>query len=306
MTNRIDKAGVVYATLAYLAWGVFPIYFKALQEVAPLEVLVHRVLWSLGFLLIVLAWQRHFGWLRTVWQQPRLLARFALSAVALSVNWLVYIWSVGVGRVVDASLGYFITPLFSVMLGLIVLHERLRAGQWLALATAALGVIWLTWQTAQLPWIGLVLATSFSLYGLLRKTASLGTLEGLSLETLLLFPVALAFLLYLGDRSALVSGSITTQALLVTVGPITAIPLLLFAAGARRLPLSMIGLLQYIAPTLQLLVGVWLYHEPLSGPKLLGYALIWLALAIYTAEGLWSGRQHQSQSDASRACPPFE
>jgi chloramphenicol-sensitive protein RarD len=285
--------GAWYAAAAYLLWGAFPIYFKAVQEASAPEVLMHRVVWSLAFLALVLAWRRHLGWLRGMWRHPRALLGSAVSAVFLTVNWLLYIWAVHTERVVDASLGYFINPLFSVMLGSLVLRERLRPAQWGAVGLAALGVVWLTWQTHQLPWVALVLAGSFGMYGLLRKTSKLGALEGLSLETLLLFPLALGYLFYLGlaGSSAFVDGSTPTQWLLVAAGPLTAIPLLLFAAGARRIPLTLLGLLQYIAPTLQMLIGVWLYHEPLGGSKLTGFVIIWAALLVYTLEGLWNSRR---------------
>lgn len=283
------NAGMLYAATAYALWGVFPLYFKALQEIAPFEILVHRMVWSLAFLAIVLAVRRHWGWLASTLRQPKVLAGFAVSALLLSSNWFIYIWAVNNGRVVDASLGYFINPLFNVLLGSILLHERLRAVQWTAVALAACGVAWLTWQGGSLPWIALLLAATFALYGLLRKTATLGTLEGLALETLLLFPLAAVYLvlLTLEGHNSFTTASTGTQWLLAASGPITAIPLLLFAAGARRIPLSLLGLLQYIGPTLQLLLGVWLYHEPFGGMRLAGFALIWSALAVYSLEGLW-------------------
>ncbi|HJV75058.1 MAG TPA: EamA family transporter RarD [Noviherbaspirillum sp.] len=283
------NAGMLYAATAYALWGVFPLYFKALQEIAPFEILVHRMVWSLAFLAVVLAVRRHWGWLGSTLRQPKILAGFAASALLLSSNWFIYIWAVNHGRVVDASLGYFINPLFNVLLGSVLLHERLRAVQWTAVALAACGVAWLTWQGGGLPWIALLLAATFALYGLLRKTAALGTLEGLALETLLLFPLAAVYLVLLTmeGRNSFATASTGTQWLLAASGPITAIPLLLFAAGARRIPLSLLGLLQYIGPTLQLLLGVWLYHEPFGGMRLAGFALIWSALAVYSLESLW-------------------
>ncbi|HVK93648.1 MAG TPA: EamA family transporter RarD [Noviherbaspirillum sp.] len=281
--------GIIYAATAYALWGVFPLYFKSLQEIPPVEILLHRMLWSLAFVVIVLAWRRQWAWLRDVLRQPKVLAGFAVSALLLSGNWFLYIWAVNNGHVVESSLGYFINPLFNVLLGSLLLGERLRRLQWAAVALAACGVAWLTWQSGSLPWIALLLAGSFGLYGLLRKTAALGALEGLALETLLLFPLAAAYLigLTLQGGNSFAGASTGTQWLLVAAGPITAIPLLLFAAGARRIPLSLLGLLQYIGPTLQLLLGVWLYHEPFGGARLAGFALIWGALAVYSLEGLW-------------------
>ena len=265
----------------------FPLYLKALGGVSALEILLHRVLWLLPFLAALLALRRNFGWLGGAVKSRAIVARFAASAGLLSANWFLYIWAVASDRVVDASLGYFINPLVSVLLGVLVLGERLRPAQWTAIAVAGAGVLWLTVLARQLPWIGLILAASFGTYGLLRKTAKLGALEGLALETALMFPLALAALWWMkdGGQSAFVKDESHLRFLLALAGPITGVPLLLFAAGARRIPLSLVGLLQYIGPTLQLLLGVYVWHEPFRADKLAGYALIWLALALYTLEG---------------------
>ncbi|MFA9215479.1 MAG: EamA family transporter RarD [Sphingomonadaceae bacterium] len=284
----------MYAALAFFCWGLFPLYFHALGEVPALEILAHRMLWSLLFLVLVLSARQQWKWLPAVLRQPRILFSFVASAVLLSSNWFVYIWSVNHGHVIDASLGYFINPLVNVLLGLLVLKEKLRRGQWLAIGLAAAGVAWLTWQAGQLPWIALILGCTFGAYGLLRKTAALAALEGLSLETLLLFPAALAYVVWLswhGQNTFLNSSADSTRWLLAAAGPITAIPLLLFAAGARRIPMSVLGLLQYLSPTMQMLLGVWVFHEVFSTPRLLGFVVIWSALALYVAEGLWSTRQ---------------
>ncbi len=294
--------GVLYALGAYLMWGAFPVYFKAVGAVGSLEVLAHRMLWSLVFVAALLALFGRWQWLRPFVQAPRRLAFFALSAALVSINWLIYIWAVNSGHVVDASLGYFINPLVNVLIGALFLHERLRPTQWVAVALAALGVAWLTWQAGELPWIGLVLAFSFACYGLMRKRASLGALEGLALETALLTPLALLYLGWLasqGDSAFIVSastGALQTVLLLMLAGPVTAVPLLLFAAGARRIPFTTLGLLQYVAPTLQLLLGVFLYREPFDGATLVGYAAIWLALAVFSVDGL---RQMWTQRAAS-------
>jgi len=283
------QTGKFYAVMAFLIWGLLPLYLHALKVVAPLEILMHRMAWSLVFLTILLLVRRQWGWLSGAIGNRRVLGHFALSASVLSINWFLYIWAVNNNHVVDASLGYFINPLVSVMLGYFLLHERLRVGQWTAIGVAALGVLWLTVQAGQLPWIGLVLAASFGSYGLLRKTAMLGAIEGLSLETLLLIPFALGYLLWLAaqGRSGFVNGDLTLQLMLMAAGPITAVPLLLFAAGARRIPLSLLGILQYLSPTLQLSLGVFFWHEPFDGGKLFGYVLIWSALAGYALEGFW-------------------
>jgi chloramphenicol-sensitive protein RarD len=282
------RTGILSAASAFLCWGLFPLYFHAIGEVPPMQILAHRMLWSLLFLLIVLAVRRQWAWMAIV-RQPRVFASFVASAVLLSVNWLIYIWAVNNNHVIEASLGYFINPLVNISLGYLLLKERLRPAQWAAIAVAALGVAWLTWQAGTVPWIALALAVSFGGYGLLRKTAALGALEGLSFETMVLFPVAAAYVVWLtmhGQNAFINTESTSTQLLLMAAGPITAIPLLLFASGARQIPLSVLGLLQYLSPTLQFLLGVWLFHEPFTPDRLVGFALIWAALALFAAEGL--------------------
>ncbi|MGY4830256.1 EamA family transporter RarD [Sphaerotilaceae bacterium SBD11-9] len=286
------STGALYAALAFAMWGIFPLYFRQIAAVPPGEILIHRIVWSLVFVLVVLGARRHWGWLKPVLRQPRVLAAFAASALLLSVNWLVYIWAVNNGHVIDASLGYFINPLVNVMLGYTFLHERLRRPQWVALGLAAAGVLWLTILAGHLPWIALALAGSFGAYGLLRKIAALGALEGLTLETLLLAPIAAAVLgVWMAQgTSHFPAPDAATNAWLIAAGPITAVPLLLFAAGARRISLTTLGLLQYIGPTIQLAIGLWLFNEPFSAKRLIGFSLIWLALALYSAEGWWRSR----------------
>ncbi len=279
-----------YAIASYVLWGMFPIYFKALEaEIPPVDIVMHRMLWSFLFLVIVLTVRRQWAWVAPMLRQPRVIGGFMASALLLTANWTTYIWAVNNNHIVEASLGYFINPMVSVALGFIFLRERLRPVQWLSIAIAAAAVLWLTWQTGHPPWIALTLAVTFGSYGLLRKTASLGALPGLALETALVLPLALAFLVYttVQDQNTFVSASTSTKWLLVAAGPITSIPLLMFAAGARRLPLSLIGVLQYITPSLQLLLGVWLYNEELDGARLVGFIAIWCALVLYSAEGLW-------------------
>lgn len=287
------RTGILSAALAFLCWGLFPLYFHALNAVPPLQIMVHRVLWSLLFLAIVLSVRGQWKWLLELRSAPRVVASFAVSALLLSGNWLLYIWAVNNGHVIEASLGYFINPLVNVMLGYLVLKERLRMGQWAAIGLAALGVLWLTWQAGHMPWIALVLAASFGGYGLMRKTAKLGALEGLSFETMLLFPFALGYIVWLSmhGENSFATVPDATRWLLVAAGPITAIPLLLFASGARQIPLSVLGLLQYIGPTIQLSLGVYVFHEVFSSGRMIGFALIWTALALYAAEGLLASRR---------------
>ena len=284
--------GIAYATLAYTFWGLFPLYFHQIAGVGAFEVVMHRTVWCLVSLLVVLAVQRRWGWLRVLVSSPRIVGTFALSALFLAINWLTYIWAITNAHVLDSSLGYFMLPLVNVALGFFMLQERLRKGQWLAVIVAAAGVLWLTLQAGHPPWIALVLALSFGLYGLLRKLAVLGPLEGLTLETLLLAPFAAAALLWMAwhGSNALVQGTQSNRLWLVAAGPVTAVPLLLFAAGARRIPLSTLGVLQYISPTLQLVLGIALFHEELPASRMVGFGLIWLALLIYSWEAWYNAR----------------
>ncbi len=285
--------GIVYALSAYMIWGLFPLYFKQVAEVPALEVVMHRTVWSLLFVMLVLLVRKRWAWLGEVLRQPKVLGAFALSALLLSSNWLTYVWAVQNQHVLDASLGYFILPLVNVTFAYAFLGERPRRGQWMAVGMAALGVVWLTVQTGHLPWVALVLALTFGFYGLLRKVAVLGALEGLTLETLVLAPIAAAYLAYgvwHGD-SVLLQGPTTTLAWLVVGGPLTAIPLLLFAAGARRIPMTTLGILQYVSPSILFLLSVLVFKEPLQLPRLIGFALIWGALVVYSVEGLFNSRR---------------
>jgi chloramphenicol-sensitive protein RarD len=299
--------GMLQAALAFVTWGLFPLYFLLIPNVAPLEVVLHRSTWALLLVLCVLAWQGRWWWLKDTLKQPKRLWMFSASAVLLSGNWLLYVHAVQTGHVAEASLGYFINPLLNVLLGVMVLRERLRPLQWLAVALAALGVIWLTWQAGRLPWIALALAGSFALYGLIRKTASLGALEGLALENMLLAPLVLPALLWVsfvgigGQTGVLAHGPSAQLGWLMLGGPLTAFPLLMFAAGARKLPLATLGMLQYIGPTLQLILAVWVFHEPFSPQRLIGFAFIWTALLVMSADGLGITRWMSAKPEAAPA-----
>ena len=285
------RRGVLAAASAYLIWGTFPVYFKQLPGVPALEVVAHRTVWSLGFIALLLLALRRWAGVRAVLGQPRLLARCALSAALLASNWLIYVWAVQNGHVLDASLGYFINPLVNVALGYAVLHERPRPLQWAAVALAAVGVLWLTVSAGQWPWVALALALSFGFYGLARQTVVLGALDGLAVETLCLAPLAVAALAWWTwqGTSAFAQDNAAQMAWLVGSGPLTVVALLLFASGARRITMTTLGLLQYSAPTLVFLLGWGLYGEPVSAARLVGFALIWLALVVYSLDA-WRRR----------------
>jgi chloramphenicol-sensitive protein RarD len=280
--------GVIYAAGAYLIWGLLPLYWKALDDVPAGQILAHRIVWSLAFVGLALTLRRNWGWLRGALRRPRVLLTFAFSGSLLAVNWFIYIWGVNAGFIVETSLGYFINPLVNVLLGYLILKERLRPAQWLALAVALAGVLYLMVSYGAFPWIALTLAFSFGTYGLIRKTAALNSAEGLFLETAVLFLPALGFLVLQEMRGvgALAHSDASTNLLLIGAGAVTSVPLILFAAGARRITLTTLGLLQYIAPTLQFLIGVLVFHEEFGAARVVGFGLIWLALILYSAESL--------------------
>jgi len=280
--------GLLYAAAAFVVWGMFPLYFHLIASVPAVEVVLQRALWALVFIAALLAWQRRWSWLAPFVARPRLLAPFALSALLLMGNTLTYVYAVQTHQVVEASLGYFINPLVNVLLGVLVLRERLSPVKWVAVALAGVGVLWLTWQLGRLPWIALVLAGSFGLYGLVRKTSTLGAVEGLALETMLLAPLVLPLLAWWtwSQPGVFLQGDAALIATLALLGPLSALPLMWFAAAARRLPLATLGLVQYISPTLQLLLGVWLFNEPFSTSRFIGFAFIWAALALVSASAL--------------------
>jgi len=293
------SVGAWAATIAFTWWGFFPLYFRLQPDVSAVEVLANRIVWSLVLVVAVLTWRSRWGWLRPALASRRLMASFVGSALLLSANWVTYIWAVSHGHVVDASLGYFITPLVNVALGYFALGERPRRAQWIALAIAATGVAWLTASAGRLPWIGLVLGLSFGGYGLLRKIAPLGALEGLTLETLILAPAAVVGMaLWWGSSPTSFPGpDAAINAWLVGLGPATTLPLVLFAVAARRLPMTTLGLFQYLSPTIQFLLGVWLFDEPFGSARFAGFVLIWTALALYSLDG-WRRRTARVVVDA--------
>lgn len=287
------RRGVLLAGSAYVSWGILPIYWKALDSVSPQEILIHRILWSLVVCGLLLAARREWQWLRDGLRRPRVFRVLIVTAALLAINWLIYLWANNNDHIIEASLGYFITPLVNVLLGVVILRERLRSGQVAAILVAAAGVAFLIFNAAGLLWISFSLALSFGAYGLLRKTAHLGSLEGLSVEMAILALPAAAYWLMLAREGAAsfgVQGPEITL-LLAFTGVVTAVPLLLFTAGARQVPLTTLGVLQYLAPTLQFLIGVFIYGETFTRESLIGFSIIWLALAIYTAEGILRRRR---------------
>ena len=277
--------GALAAIGAYVMWGFFPVYWKWLAGVPAGEILAHRIAWSFILLVLILSARKDWKWLKPAFKNIRVVILFVSAAILLSINWFIYIWAVNSGQVIESSLGYFINPLVYVILGVVVLRERLRVDQWIAVSFAALGVAYLTLLHGQPPWIALSLALSFGTYGLLKKIGALSSLYGLTLETAAMFLPALVFLIYkeVNHQGAFGHVSYLTTLLLMLAGPVTAVPLVLFGFGAQRIPLYMLGLTQYIAPTLQFLLGVLLYNEPFSPVKLIGFLFIWIALTIYSA-----------------------
>ncbi len=291
--NHASRQGALSAALGFLLWGVFPIYWKQMPGVPALELIAHRITWSLLFLLGVLVWQKNFSALRPAFASASMIGLNLLSSVLLAANWTVYVWAVNRGQVIESSLGYFLVPLVNVLLGALVLHERLRRLQWLSIGCAAVGVGLMLFRVGHIPWIALILAGTWASYGLLKKKSALGSIAGLTVETLLLFPLAVGLLLWWHHTGVGALGRVDTRIhiFMLMAGIVTAVPLLLFAFGAQRLRLTTLGLLQYLAPTVQFLIGVFLYHETFDSARLQAFAFIWCGLALYTADSLWTQRR---------------
>ena len=292
-------SGFWSGVVAYTIWGLVPLYWKLLKHVPAIQVLGHRIVWSLAVLIILVAVMRRggratFGGGRLTFGavSGRVVGLYAIAAALIAVNWFLYIYAVNAGFIVETSLGYYITPLVNVLFGVVVFHERMRPAQWVAIAIAAVGVVQLTFAYGALPWIAFGLAGSFGSYGLAKKKAPLDPVEGLTLETAILAPVAILFLimLYRSGEGAFLRTGATSDALMIGGGLVTTVPLLLFAAAVRTVPLSVIGILQYIGPTLQFLLGVFVYHEPFSRTQLIGFSIVWTALAIYAGDSLRARR----------------
>jgi chloramphenicol-sensitive protein RarD len=290
--------GYVAAASAFVIWGIFPLYFHALRQISALQVISHRIVWSCVFVLGLMAVRRELGLVRAALTNRGVVVRLAATATLITLNWLAYVFGVTHGRVVETSLGYFIGPLVNVLLGVVLLSERLTPAQWTSVALASLGVGYLTVMAGGLPWIALTLAFSFAGYGLLRKVVKVESLPGLATETLLLAPLALGDLIWsesTGSGAFGHAGSVI-DAMLIFSGPLTAITLFLFAYGTRRLPYSTVGVLQYIAPSLQFACGVFVLHEPFDRVRAIGFAVIWSALIIYAGEGVRLSRKQQART----------
>ena len=284
--------GIWNGIAAYAMWGVFPIYWKLLHEVPALQVIGHRISWSFILLILFVLVTQQWKEFRAAALTPKRLGIYTLAGALLTVNWLVYVWGVNAGFIVETSLGYFINPLLSVLLGVLFLHERLRPAQWVPVALATAGVTYLTIAYGRLPWIALSLAFSFGFYGFVKKLAPLGSLYGLTLETGIVFPVALLYLAFTGlnGTGAFLHEGLQTDLLLIGTGVVTTIPLLMFASAARQIPLTVVGLLQYIAPTIQFLIGVFLYKEPFDRAHLIGFSIVWIALVLFWVENFIANR----------------
>jgi chloramphenicol-sensitive protein RarD len=291
----MDRKGILYAISAYVMWGLFPLYWKQLETMPALQIIGHRIGWSFVLLLLVVLATGQWAAFRAAATEKKIIRIYLAAAVLISVNWFTYVWSVNHGYVVETSLGYYINPLFSVLLGVTIFRERLRPVQWAPIALAALGVIYLAFHYRSLPWIALTLAFTFGLYGLVKKMAPLGSLYGLTLETGLLFLPALAYLGWseYAGQGAFLHSSAQMNWMMVGAGLVTIVPLLFFASAAQRVPLTVIGILQYINPTMQFLLGVLVYKEPFTHDRLIGFGLVWAGSRARAGRGLVSIRRER-------------
>jgi chloramphenicol-sensitive protein RarD len=288
---KVRSLGLLFGVSAYTLWGLFPIYWPLLKPANPLEIVSHRAVWTLVFCFIVLALTKTLKSTLSLLKRPKIVVGLFLSSILISINWIIYIYAANTGHVIEASLGYFINPLVVIATGVIVLKEKMRPLQWLAVGIAALGVAVLTIDYGRLPWIALGLALSWGSYGLVKKQLGLGALEGLSIETLLSSGFYLGYLIWLGNRGeGQFSHSLTLTLLLIGGGAVTAIPLLLFNGSTNRLPLTLVGLLQYITPTIQFCIGVWYYHEDMPAARWAGFLIIWVALMSLALDLIRSSR----------------
>lgn len=291
-TKRSEYSlGLLFGVGSYVLWGLFPLYWPLLKPASPLEIVSHRAVWTLVFCLIVLALSKQLHSAISVVKRPKMMAGLFLTTILVSINWLTYIWATNNGHVVEAALGYYINPLIIIAFGVLLLREKMRPLQWLAVGIAAIGVTILTFDYGRLPWVAISLALSWGTYGLVKKKLDLGALDGLAIETLISFIPYVGYLIYLGSQGTGQFGqSPGLTILLISAGAVTAIPLLLFNGSTTRLPYSTIGLLQYITPTIQFSIGVWVRHEDMPAARWIGFLVIWLALAALAADLVKSSR----------------
>jgi len=297
-----SRDGVLSALVAYLLWGVFPVYFKLVQAVPPTEVLTHRIIWAVPFGALILYVRKQWSEVRRALSSPSTVFWLALAALFISANWLIYIWAVQQAEVLQASLGYYINPLMYVLVGVVFLKERLRRPQVISIVLAAVGVSYLTVKGGQFPFVAISLALLFTLYGVIRKQVAVGAMPGLFIETLLLFPFAVAWLawLMLSQQAEFAAGSVPMSLLLLLAGPLTVVPLLMFAIAARRLTLTVIGFMQFIAPTLQFIVGIF-YGEVLTTAHLVCFGCIWAAVAIFSIDAFYQQKGRAALREQARA-----
>lgn len=298
-----QRAGLLSGIGAYGMWGLVPLFWPLLKPAGAIEILAHRMVWSLGAVAVALLALGHWSWIGPLLRQPGKLGLIAVAATVITVNWGLYIWSVNTGHVVEASLGYFINPLVTIAMGVLLLGERLRPAQWVAVGTGLAAVLVLAIGYGRPPWISLALAFSFATYGLMKKKVGMGGLESLTAETAVLFLPALGYLLWLGARgdATFASDGAGHAALLAATGLVTAVPLVLFGAAAIRVPLSTLGLLQYLAPVFQFALGILYFHEEMPPARWSGFALVWLALALLTWDALRTARRTRIRAQAARA-----
>ena len=298
----MDRRGLAVTAATFVIWGVVPLYWHLLKAVPSFHIIAHRIVWSAVLVLGWLLLKNGLGWWRQIRAQPRAVPLLGVSSLLIAFNWGLYIWAVNAGHVVETSLGYFINPLINVVLGVLVLRERLSPAQWIAVGFALAGVAWLTVQAGSPPWIALGLAFSFGLYGLVRKTVAVDAVAGLGMESLYLFLPGLAYVVWgeFGHGGGFIDGyGWRDDLLLVLGGVVSAVPLIGFAYGVRRIPLSVVGLLQYVAPSLQLLIGVLVFKEAFDATRAVGFAAIWAGLVIFASDGLWRARRRDALVAAS-------
>jgi chloramphenicol-sensitive protein RarD len=286
-----EKAGLLFGVSAYTLWGLFPLYWPLLKPANPLEIVSHRAVWTVVFCVIILAITKSLKSTLATFKRKHVAVKLFSTSVLISINWLVYIWATNNGHVVEASLGYYINPVIIIAMGVILLHEKMRKLQWISIAIASTGVLILTIDYGRLPWIAIALALSWGSYGFIKKSLGLGALEGLAIETMISSVPYLGYLIYLGaEGKGQFGNGVLITTLIISAGAVTAIPLLLFNGATTRLPFTIIGLLQYITPTLQFAIGVWVLHEDMPAARWMGFVIIWIALVVLATDLFRSNR----------------